>query len=221
MGNCHLHKQPPKVKMSLNGPMGSNYEYACCQKEINVTQILNQKQEQQNGCEVQVHQVSYAYQLDPAKEKKVTDRIIAHQLIILENTGNKYIEKILIGEFHNKENKKDGEKPQALETVKLTEGNGTQPTSLVRPSSLNYKISLSEAVLDFIKKEMPVNDDQQIDVQIEDPPKNNSSSNSKQNSGIPHETIDDFDDVMFDMTAPNQKPQGGKKGVLPQTPMNF
>ena len=76
-----------------------------------MTQILNQKQEQQNGCEVQVHQVSYAYQLDPAKEKKVTDRIIAHQLIILENTGNKYIEKILIGEFHNKENKKEGEKP--------------------------------------------------------------------------------------------------------------
>tara|TARA_B110001450_G_C17612677_1_gene477918 strand:+ start:981 stop:1130 length:150 start_codon:yes stop_codon:yes gene_type:complete len=49
--------------------------------------------------------------LDPTKEKKVTDRIIAHQLIILENTGNKYIEKILIGEFHNKENKKEGEKP--------------------------------------------------------------------------------------------------------------
>jgi|TARA_B110000285_G_scaffold234444_1_gene311440 hypothetical protein len=106
-----------------------------------------------------VHQVSFAYQLDPTKEKKVTDRIIAHQLIILENTGNKYIEKILIGEFHNKENKKEGEKPQSIETVKLTEGNGTQPTSLVRPSSLNYKISLSEAVLDFIKKEMPVQDD--------------------------------------------------------------
>ena len=26
------------------------------------------------------------------KEKKITDRIIAHQLIILENTGNRYIE---------------------------------------------------------------------------------------------------------------------------------
>lgn len=45
---------------------------------MNVTQILNQKQEQQNGCEVQVHQVSHAYQLDQSKEKKVTDRIIAH-----------------------------------------------------------------------------------------------------------------------------------------------
>lgn len=58
--------------------MGSNYQYSCCEKEMNVTQILNQKQEQQNGCEVQVHQVSHAYQLDQSKEKKVTDRIIAH-----------------------------------------------------------------------------------------------------------------------------------------------
>lgn len=145
---------------------------------MNVTQILNQKQEQQNGCEVQVHQVSTAYQLDQTKEKKVTDRIIAHQLIILENTGNKYIEKIIIGEFHQKP-VKEGEKPVMLETVKLTEGNGAQPTSLVRPSSLNYKISLSEAVLDFIKKEMPYQDDQFIDVQIEDPPKNSSGSTGK------------------------------------------
>jgi hypothetical protein len=131
--------------------MGSNYAYSCCEKEVNVTQILNQNSEVQNGCEVQVHQVSYTYQLDPSKEKKITDRIIAHQLIILENTGNKYIEKIQIGEFYNTEKK---EEKQSLETVKLTEGNGAQPSSLVRPSSLNYKISLSEAVLDFIKKDM-------------------------------------------------------------------
>lgn len=100
-----------------------------------------------------MHQVSYTYQLDPSKEKKITDRIIAHQLIILENTGNKYIEKIQIGEFYNTGPEKKEEK-QSLETVKLTEGNGAQPSSLVRPSSLNYKISLSEAVLDFIKKDM-------------------------------------------------------------------
>jgi hypothetical protein len=64
--------------MSLSGPMGSNYQYSCCEKEMNVTQILNQNSEVQNGCEVQVHQVSYTYQLDPSKEKKITDRIIAH-----------------------------------------------------------------------------------------------------------------------------------------------
>jgi hypothetical protein len=101
------------------------------------------------------------YNLDSSKEKKITDRIIAHQLIILETTGNKYIEKIMIREF----NKTMDEKAS---TIKISEGNG-QPASLVRPSSLNYKISLSEAVNDFIKKDMPLGDDQYIDVQQEDP----------------------------------------------------
>ena len=44
-------------------------------------------------------------------------------------------------------------------TVKLIKGNGQQPSTLVRPSSLNYKISLREAVAEFIKKDMPMNDD--------------------------------------------------------------
>lgn len=43
-------------------------------------------------------------------------------------------------------------------TIKLSENNAT-PASLVRPSSLNYKISLSEAVVDFIKKDMPLAED--------------------------------------------------------------
>ena len=58
--------------------------------------------------------------------------------------------------------------PKNASTVRLSENNGT-PASLVRPSSLNYKISLSEAVLDFTKKDMPVLDDQYIDVNLEDP----------------------------------------------------
>lgn len=82
--------------MSLSGPLGSNYQYACCEKEVNVTNILNMNTENQNGCDVQVHEVSQPYQLDGQKEKKITDRIIAHQLIILETTGNKYIEHIKI-----------------------------------------------------------------------------------------------------------------------------
>jgi hypothetical protein len=43
-------------------------------------------------------------------------------------------------------------------TIRLAENNST-PGSLVRPSSLNYKISLSEAVVDFIKKDMPLAED--------------------------------------------------------------
>ena len=143
-----MHKQQPKVKMSLHGPLGTNYQFGCCEKEVNVTQVLNQNTEPQNGCEVMVHEVSEPFQIDPTKEKKITDRIIAHQLIILETTGNKYIEKIQIREFNP-------EMDEDAITIKLSENNNT-PGSLVRPSSLNYKISLSEAVGDFIKKDMPL-----------------------------------------------------------------
>ena len=41
MGNCQVHKAPLRVKMSLTGPMGSNYSHSCCDKEISVTVILN------------------------------------------------------------------------------------------------------------------------------------------------------------------------------------
>jgi len=57
MGNCHVHKQKPKVKMSLNGPLGSNYQYACCEKETNVISILYSS-DTDSGCETQVHEVS-------------------------------------------------------------------------------------------------------------------------------------------------------------------
>lgn len=157
MGNCHVHKQKPKVKMSLNGPLGSNYQYACCERECNVVGILNQS-DHDSGCETQVHEVSQTFNLDPGKEKKITDRIIAHQLIILEQTGNKYIEKIDIRDIN-----KPAQADDKSSTIKLSEGN-SQPSSLVRPSSLNYKISLSEAVNDFIKKDMPCADDQVLDV---------------------------------------------------------
>ena len=90
--------------------------------------------------------------MDPEKEKKITDRIIAHQLIILENSGNRYIENIKIKEFHKG---KKGSTDKEESSIKLSEMNSA-PTTLVRPSSLNYKISLSEAVNDFIKKDMPV-----------------------------------------------------------------
>jgi|TARA_B110001450_G_scaffold254574_1_gene280209 hypothetical protein len=53
-----MHKQQPKVKMSLHGPLGTNYQFGCCEKEVNVTQVLNQNTEPQNGCEVMVHEVS-------------------------------------------------------------------------------------------------------------------------------------------------------------------
>ena len=78
LANCQVHKQPPKVKMALDGPIGSNYQYSCCEKEVNVTGLLNGEKDQQNGCDIQVHEVSLTYLFDPSQEQKITDRIIAH-----------------------------------------------------------------------------------------------------------------------------------------------
>jgi hypothetical protein len=203
LGNCKVHRQPPKVKMSLTGPLGSNYAFSCCDKEVNVTSIINEVNEEKNGCETMVHEMTETYQLDNGKEKKITDRIIAHQLIILEHTGTKCIEKMMVREFN--EGKMDEKEP----TVKLAEGSA-QPPTLVRPSSLNYKISLSEAVCDFIKKDMPLQDDQYIDVQAEEPKGSGSGAAGSGKSQAPHvnppgDAYEELDDVMFDMTAPNAK----------------
>ena len=100
--------------MSLTGPMGSNYSHSCCDKEISVTAILNQC-EIQSGCDEMVHEVSETYQLDHTKEKKITDRIIAHQLIILENTTKHCMDNIKIREFNEKMDEKES-------TIKLSEG---------------------------------------------------------------------------------------------------
>jgi len=31
--------------MSLHGPLGSNYAFSCCEKEVNVTAIINENNE--------------------------------------------------------------------------------------------------------------------------------------------------------------------------------
>ena len=79
MGNCHVHKKKPKVKMSLSGPLGSNYQYGCCDQEVSVMSILNSSsQEEKTGCETMVHEVSTCFDLEQSKDKKIIDRIIAH-----------------------------------------------------------------------------------------------------------------------------------------------
>ena len=79
------------------------------------------------------------------------------------------------------------------------------PSSLVRPSSLNYKISLSEAVTDFIKKDMPLLEDQYIDVHTEDPKSSGGGSGAggSKSTSATDKDYDEFDDAMFDMTAPH------------------
>lgn len=67
---------------------------------------------------------------------------------------------------------------------------------------------MSEAVNDFIKKDMPVGDDQFIDVNLEDPKvsaNQGSSGNNKSNSNNNNNDHDELDDLMFDMTTTNQR----------------
>ena len=98
------------------------------------------------------------------------------------------------------------------------------PNSLVKPSSLNYKISLSEAVTALFEKEMPVGEDQQIEVITEDPKVSSAAGMVNGVNPSKDKDFDEFDDAMFHMNAPNH--EGGRhtnpnrtKGGHPQTPM--
>ena len=98
-------------------------------------------------------------------------------MIILEKPPKSTIEDIKIREFNPNMEEKES-------TIKLCEGTN-QPSSIVRPSSLNFKISLSEAVVAFMKKDMPVADTEFVDVQPEEP-KNNQTTNAKGTSAHPN-----------------------------------
>lgn len=97
------------------------------------------------------------------KEKKIIDRIIAHQLIILENPSSTFIDAIKLEEKLKNGQTKEG--TGLAHTVRETT-QGMTPM-IVRPSSLNYKISLVEAVKNFISKER-CGPDQQIEVELEE-----------------------------------------------------
>jgi hypothetical protein len=216
MGNCKVHNQAARAKPNLTGPMGSNYAYSCCKKEVGVTAILNEEPEETGGCIDMVHELSETYQLDPAKEKKITERIVAHQLIILEKPTKSTIEGIMIREFNPK-------MPEKEPTIKMSEGNN-QPGSIVRPSSLNFKISLSEAVGAFMKKDMPVAEHEFVDVQPEEPKSSAQNASTKSNSShvhAPGEPYEEYDDMMFEMAVSigsraSTNTKGGKNN--PTTP---
>jgi len=110
-----------------------------------------------------LHETRYIYNVSKNKEKKIIDRIIAHQLIILENPAQCFIDAIRLEEKLKNGNSKEG--TGSAHTVRETT-QGMTPT-IVRPSSLNYKISLIEAVKNFITKER-CGPDQQIEVELEE-----------------------------------------------------
>lgn len=118
-----------------------------------------------SGCVNQLHETTVLYNVPKTKEKKIIDRIIAHQLIILENPNSNFIESIRL-----QEKNKNGIVPGTgmAVTSKETNPSSSQHPTIVRPSSLNYKISLIEAAANFIEKEK-IGPDQQLEVEIEEP----------------------------------------------------
>lgn len=129
---------------------------------MSVYQVL-QGHKGDNGCQTQLHETRYIYNVVNAKEKKIIDRIIAHQLIILENPSSSFIDAIRLEEKLKSGNTKEG--TGFAHTVRETSG---MTPMIVRPSSLNYKISLIEAVRNFISKER-CGPDQQLEVELEEP----------------------------------------------------
>lgn len=105
-----------------------------------------------HGCEVQSHQASESFDLAQSDYKKITNRIIANQQILLETTSNNFIESIDI----------QANGP----TVKLFKDT-SKPPNLIRPSSLNYKITIKEAVTDFTQAELKCKENEFIDVDLE------------------------------------------------------
>ena len=93
----------------------------------------------------------------------------------------------------------------------------------MRPSSLNYKISLSEAVGAFIKKDTPLQENEFIHVVPEEPksqPSNSSNKNAGSHALQPGDAYDEFDDLMFDMTTTQVRQQGNTKNKNnPQSPI--
>lgn len=165
MGNCRFHKQQCKVKASLHGPLGSTYEFECCSQTVDVYEVLNGKRGSTGGCVQQMHEAESCYQVDAKKEKKVAGRIISHQLIILENPSDKLLERVPIkysqveaqGQTHT-----DSSQAQPAATT-----NTTPHQQIIKPSSLNYKISLSQAVRDFSKYDS-LPEDQYLQIDVED-----------------------------------------------------
>ena len=89
LGNCACHLYDRKTRTSEKEP--ANWKYECCGMKYKVTDLIN-RNSFANGCQAVAHDATKGYNLTKEKAKKICDRIVAHQLIILENTKNRYIE---------------------------------------------------------------------------------------------------------------------------------
>jgi hypothetical protein len=94
MGNCRYHPEHPRVK--AGGGLGSTsgmYEFKCCGETSDIYKVLNGSKSE-SGCKTQLHRTSSIFAISPNKEQRIIDRIISHQLIIMDNPGGQIIEKL-------------------------------------------------------------------------------------------------------------------------------
>ena len=112
----------------------------------------------QAGCKMQLHSPSEAYGTTIEKLKKSMIRVISHQLIILENQPPHMIEDIKVNELLGANAISGHDQGRQIHVqISLSQGSSCPP-SIVKPSSLNYKISLRQAVEEFVKKESKIED---------------------------------------------------------------
>lgn len=88
-------------------PYGSQYDYTCCEDNVSVYQML-EGNKGESGCQTQLHETRYIYNVPKAKEKRIIDRIIAHQLIILENPSQSFIDGIKLEDKQKNGTAKEG-----------------------------------------------------------------------------------------------------------------
>ena len=80
------------------------------------------------------------------KQRKILDKVQSHQLILLENPPSISVEEAM---NQNKE----------VQVKKfLTPPKDAAPVAIIKPSSLNYKVSLRLSVEEFVKKEAKIPD---------------------------------------------------------------
>lgn len=136
------------------------FEYECCGQRQDIYKVMECSAEaaKSNGCKMQLHTPSVAFGMSMDKLRKTLNRVITHQLIILENQPPQMIEDIKGSELHGT-NAICGHDQGRQIQVQITLAQGsTCASSIVKPSSLNYKICLRQAVEEFVKKESKIED---------------------------------------------------------------
>jgi hypothetical protein len=82
-------------------PGGMLFEYECCGQKKDIYKIMECSAEyiKPTGCKMQLHNTTEAYGTSIEKLKRTMNRVISHQLIILENQPAQMIEDIIVTEL--------------------------------------------------------------------------------------------------------------------------